>query len=305
MPDRSDRTAYSLREQNQGKEFFMGQSIRVGHCRGRRRKSRFPQKFSLFTLIELLVVIAIIAILAGMLLPALNNARAKALSSNCLSNLKQNGSAMLMYAADNNDCIITTYGKGEIYWPLVMQNAGYFGKQVLKSKMIRCPAYSSPSAIDDKYNVYGVLRPECYVGTNNYNPKKTSLFIPLAANPTKPFRDEEGNDIYILDLRKAKASSSTPLLADSLGHNKSGVVIARQAPALSWVQIVNVYGSIHFRHSNLANSVLLDGHTESQNTANFASMIKVMNESHFNNYAASPQCWIFLQNGGELVDIFQ
>jgi prepilin-type N-terminal cleavage/methylation domain-containing protein/prepilin-type processing-associated H-X9-DG protein len=107
-----------------------------------------------FTLIELLVVIAIIAILAGMLLPSLNKARARARATTCISNLRQCGTSALLYVDDFDGwmpavSMIHRTNSSGISWAKMLYEDGYVPKN---PALFCCPDSMPGRTAESKLN---------------------------------------------------------------------------------------------------------------------------------------------------------
>src|SRR5437764_56139 len=130
-------------------------------------KKILPLRFKrAFTLIELLVVIAIIAILAALLLPALSQAKERGRRTRCISNLRQLGTAIQIYAADDNDAILPVvmpspppwYLGHDIWWRTGPAVLGLF----LADKTIPMPMGPNHIFYCPSMEAHGGMKPDYY-----------------------------------------------------------------------------------------------------------------------------------------------
>lgn len=120
-----------------------------------------------FTLIELLITVSIIVLLAGLLVPALNSARATARAAQCASNMRQLGVAVTLYSTEREGLFPrsqhSAFSHGEYAWPRTLAPLlGVVETQWtnLLRGIYHCPDDARPQTVSYGVNVYFELGPE-------------------------------------------------------------------------------------------------------------------------------------------------
>ena len=235
-----------------------------------------------FTLIELLVVIAIIAILAAILFPVFAQAREKARQTSCLSNLKQLGTAGVMYTQDWDETWPQTFlkGYGGFIWtvPLLsdtpedaeMERTLWAGALVpyLKSPDV----YACPSSADD-YVHSGVTLNDAqgYKFTYYINGYLNSWPSAKSGAPASviAFSEAQGKEAIVgwqlawpLPLTSAGGEMPEFLPGEAAG-SACGSAADQRAGAFGWSL---QYRSTRWTHGRGQNYAYMDGHVKWQPT---------------------------------------